>query len=288
MKYFYLTLFILPFSLHSQTSVTNSPSAAVTSPSSACLACPGEIWNNETNVFSANNMFASVNLTANGNCFQSTCYASRFLYASAFGFSIPAAATIDSIIVDILRVTNSPASARDSIVQLTDGVSMLGADLHSTTLWATTATTATYGHSDPLWSYAFTPATINAVNFGTMLKVMNISPMTTNAGVDHIQMTVYYSTTTGIHSATAAPSSVTWINNNENISAKIHLDKNVQCTSNLYDAEGRLLNSKDLGLLPAGDYEIVPQEYFPAREILFWEIIPGDEIFSEEFVTPQN
>src|ERR1041385_850093 len=107
--------------LVSAQSLTQSPGTAATIPSPACLSCAGSIWNNETNVSAADGLPADIDLMQNPTCFQSTCFYSRTLASSNFGFSIPGTATILGIQVDILRKAPAINTVVDTIVQLRKG-----------------------------------------------------------------------------------------------------------------------------------------------------------------------
>jgi len=268
--------------ISAQSPVTNPAGFGETVPNPACLACPGSEWSNEMNITAADAQFATISLNQNGFCFQSTCFYSRYLYAHNFNFAIPIGATIDSIFVDILRKAATVNCIRDTIVQLEKVATITGSNLASTNFWPTTAATASYGQTDPLWSTTWLPSDINDAGTGVVLKIENATANPQQAGVDFIQMTIYYSTATGIHSATSSPSAITWINSISKNSAKVFLDGKTNCVSELYDATGNLLQSENYGQLSAGENEIEMQTSQLATGIYFWRIRIGDKFYTRK------
>ncbi len=94
----------------------------------------------------------------------------------------------------------------DQDVYLLKAGSPVGSNHASTAAWSTSDATESYGSSSDLWGTTWTPAQINASNFGVRLNVRNTSATASNtAYVDYIEITVRYSpdTTTGIGSSGA-------------------------------------------------------------------------------------
>ena len=173
-----------------------------------CLACPGGEWNNFQYITNADHQYAEVTLAAYPSCFQSTCYYSRILFAYDFGFTIPAAATITGVKAAVLRMSTAATAVSDSAVQLFNG-QPTGMNHASQALWTPALTTEIYGDSTDTWGIALTPDSVNSNLFGLAVQVMNknLSASFITASVDHITMTVYYSTGTGIQSQTRYNSS---------------------------------------------------------------------------------
>ncbi|HEU4719120.1 MAG TPA: T9SS type A sorting domain-containing protein, partial [Bacteroidia bacterium] len=264
-------LFLLPVFISAQ-SVTLSPDTALTSPSSACLACTGTTWNNEGNVSLPDGLSASTTLMQNGSCFQSSCYCSRFLYANSFGFSIPLNASIDSILVDVLRYASIAGAIKDSVIQLDKSGTLVGNNLYSSAFWPATGASTTYGHSDPLWGTApgfWTPADLNDPASGVSIKVTNLSSGQAAAYVDHIQMTVFYSTAAGTFSASSSPSRLFISSGGTDEIIAITGDGKQHYSVSLMDATGKLILQQDLGIPGPGRNEfsihlpgLVPGIYF--------------------------
>ena len=66
-------------------------------------------------------------------------------------------------------------------------------DHASGTDWGTTDGTVTYGSASDLWGTTWTPAQINASNFGVRLKVGNRTSSSRTASINRIRVTVTYS-----------------------------------------------------------------------------------------------
>jgi hypothetical protein len=243
-----ITAFTIPRFSFAQTSGPNDPGAAATVPSSACLACPGEIWNNETDVFLLDNNSAYAAVQPNGQCFQSNCYYTRYLFASNFGFNIPGTATINGITVDIYRVSGNTNSVTDSTVKLSLTGLPTGANRAITTAWPLAAAYYTYGSSTDLWGLSLTPADVNTATFGVFLKVYNQSNLTTTPTVNHIRITVDYTMSTGIHSSqTADPSAFNIYQNNTDLQVAFFLaGEAARGVLGIYDQLGSLVIKKEL------------------------------------------
>lgn len=124
---------------------------------------------------------------------------SRYLNASSFGFTIPAGVTIDGIIVEIERAANKDTGGNyvvDNRVRIVKGGVVGTTDKADTsTHWPTADTYKSYGAADDLWGETWTYSDINASNFGVVLASNNFtSDGSTEAHVDHIRITVHYST----------------------------------------------------------------------------------------------
>ena len=187
--------------------VTMAAGTGTTSPSNACLACPGSGWNNETNVTVLDGMPADVNLMQNAFCFQSTCYYSRSLLSSQFGFSIPGTATILGIEVNIVREGPAINTIRDTTVLISQNGILASSNYKSGTFWPATYANQLYGGPSDLWGLTWVPADINNPATAVRLGVYNTTASSVSGvNVDYVSMTVYYSTTTGIiESQTSSP-----------------------------------------------------------------------------------
>jgi hypothetical protein len=168
-----------------------------------CLACSGGEWNDFQNVSYVDHQYATAGLAAYPSCFQSTCFYSRILFAHDFGFTIPAGAVITGITARILRMSTLATGVADSAIRLYTGTPV-GINHAVTTYWTPNPMAVQYGDSTDTWGNSFTPDSVNSAQFGLSVQVMNknISGSFATASVDHIEMTVYYSTGTGIQSQT--------------------------------------------------------------------------------------
>lgn len=148
----------------------------------------GGSWTNTGNILADDTNYATVTIGTNGT--------SEYLQATNYGFSIPAGAVINGIQVTLARQSSSNtggASTNDADLNLLKGGVIVGTDKAVTTDWPTTMTPTTYGGVADLWGTTWTPADINASNFGVSLSVLNQSGFSNRtASVDYIQITVTY------------------------------------------------------------------------------------------------
>ena len=154
-----------------------SPSAASTSDSNGGTAD----WTNPTNILTDNGAVASA-----GTGFEATSY---LLLATGFGFDIPTGATVDGILVEWDR-NYTGISAADSSVRLLKAGTPTGGDKSVGAAWPSSSAYAGYGGSSDLWGTTWTPAEVNASDFGAAIAAL--IGATSNAAVDHVRITVTY------------------------------------------------------------------------------------------------
>lgn len=164
-------------------------------------------WNNESNITADDTNYATSVLT--------TSATSEYLQGTNYGFAIPANATINGITVEIMRQSSANTagfSINDVDVNLLKAGVIVGTDKASGSDWPTSMTAATYGGPADLWGTTWTPAQINASNFGVSLSVQNESFVTNRtASVDYMTITVTWSQTAQtINVGTPAPASATY------------------------------------------------------------------------------
>ena len=122
------------------------------------------------------------------------------LIARNFGFTVPAGATIDGLIVEIDR-RRFAGAASDFRVQIYDqGAGAFRGDnkAAAATAWPATLSIATYGASNDLWNAAanLTQAFVTSTAFGIALSV-DADAANTDIGVDFIRTTVHYTAAAG-------------------------------------------------------------------------------------------
>ena len=128
----------------------------------------------------------------------------NYLQGTSFGFNIPSGATINGIQVSINRFASVSAGSdnvQDNVVSLIKAGTVTGDNKSAAGNWATATTTvASYGGASDLWGTTWTPAQINASDFGVALSV-NITRDngTVTASVDYISVTVSYTIDQVIH-----------------------------------------------------------------------------------------
>jgi Bacterial Ig-like domain (group 3) len=163
-----------------------------------------QVWQNPNNITApVGSPYATVTLNKNGQF-------SHYLRATNYGFSVPGDATITGIMVVINRQSsgNNP-SIIDNVVSLVKAGSVVGQNKNSALAWPSSMGTATYGGSTDLWGTTWTPAEINATDFGVVLAAyrQNSGNNDRTASVDYIQVSVYYTepTTTSVDCGNGTP-----------------------------------------------------------------------------------
>jgi hypothetical protein len=120
------------------------------------------------------------------------------LQCLSYGFAIPANAIVVGIEVNIERRSSSIANggSRDASVRLVKAGAAAGTDLATATTYTTTDTVETHGGPTNLWGTTWTPAQINAANFGAQFSATKASAAGGGhtVSVDQIQIVVYYDT----------------------------------------------------------------------------------------------
>ena len=147
-------------------------------------------WVNPTNATSSDNVYTTATFTITSE--------SYYLKATNFGFSIPAGATIDGILVEVERFNqfSSEDQVYDKYVKIVKSDGTIGTTNKANLInWPASDTYVSYGTSTDLWDETWSPADINDVDFGVVLSAY-ITHLAQNAGalakVDHIRITITY------------------------------------------------------------------------------------------------
>ena len=144
----------------------------------------GNAWGSPSNAGASDNSYAATPSMGSGDI-------SDRLLATNFGFSVPGGETVVGIVVEVERKASAASAIFEVDALLFKGGSSAGITDHASgTPWPTTEAYATYGTASDLWGTTWTPAQINASNFGFGL-VVTASGATASASVDHIRITVY-------------------------------------------------------------------------------------------------
>ena len=162
------------------------PSQGANSPSSATTSVAGgtQAWLGELNTFVADSNLATVS----GDPGIATT--SHRLEVSGFGFTIPTAAAIDGILVEILKA--GLGSSTDSSIRLLTAGSPVGDDkAQMGTPWPGSPAYTSHGSETDAWRAGLTPTEINKATFGVGIVVA--LPAVSSADVDHVRVTVWYS-----------------------------------------------------------------------------------------------
>jgi Tfp pilus assembly protein PilX len=155
-----------------------------TATSSTRSAGAGTGWTSSGNIGASDNARATTSVSGNG--------LSANLDASGFGFSVPTDAIVTGIRVSVERGASTSGAIGDRDVYLMKNGTALGSDHASSGDWNASDSIRTYGGSFDLWGTTWTPAEVNAGNFGLRFRVDNDAGSSVTASVDHIQITVYY------------------------------------------------------------------------------------------------
>jgi hypothetical protein len=127
---------------------------------------------------------------------------SKYLKVTGLGFAIPGTATIKGIALRVRRRTYSAGAGglsssgvRDQSVKLVKAGAIAGSEHANPNRWSHILWgDAVYGGPSDLWGTTWTPAQVNAANFGAVFAGYNSQIETsTDAEVDGFQVTVYYS-----------------------------------------------------------------------------------------------
>jgi hypothetical protein len=199
MKKLLLTISVFATTIaQAQTSVTNSPLSAT---NTMCAFA----YSSSVGYTPAGNVTASDNVYATAVhcdcCDQNT----QCLTVSDFGFTIPAGAVIDGIVLEVEKRRNAGGSSgivEDNGLQIMKGGMLTGPNKSQYGVdWPLTDAYVSYGSSTDLWGTTWTAADINASNFGVSLaSISYVCGATITTRIDHVRMTIYYSTATGISS----------------------------------------------------------------------------------------
>jgi hypothetical protein len=123
------------------------------------------------------------------------------LIAENFGFTIPAAATIEGVIATVTRSGGfavDGSTFADALIGLLPGGAFAGFNRGAVGAWPYTSAgnlPAAYGSPTDLWGVALTPAIINAANFGVVVQATFNNPSnkdTPNGFVQSVALQVYY------------------------------------------------------------------------------------------------
>ena len=164
-------------------------------------------WNNPDNIKTSDSTYSISSTIPPG-----INVISNYLKASNFGFAIPTGATINGIKVEFNKEKFTGSSdVKDTEVKIVKGGAIGSTNkAETTTDWSESFSYVDYGGTTDLWGETWTAEQINASNFGVViaanLKITG-APFLVGAYVDHIRITVYYTT---------AGTPATWTNKSSN------------------------------------------------------------------------
>jgi len=151
-------------------------------------------WSNLSNGISSNNSYISCGTLLGVLASAQTNY----IQASDYGFAIPATATVCGIEVRVERNAAGlliGSSVTDKNVFLMKAGAQVGTNHASGAGWTGSDGVSVYGNNADLWGTTWTPAQINASNFGVLFSAqMNagLASLFLTANIDAITVTVHY------------------------------------------------------------------------------------------------
>jgi MSHA biogenesis protein MshQ len=145
------------------------------------------VWGTPGNAVSTNASYATA--VVDGST-------SQYLLCTNYGFAIPVGAMITGVTVNVTRRSDSTSNggSQDAAMRLVKAGTPGATDRSTTTVYTTADVVEAHGSAIDLWGTTWTPAEINAANFGAAFATTKAS----NGGaahtvrVDHIQITVDY------------------------------------------------------------------------------------------------
>ena len=111
-----------------------------------------------------------------------------------YGFSIPTDATILGVEVHVLKEAASASTIYDNVVKLIKAGTLAGTSQDVAGAWDTHAGSpyTTYGGPTNLWGTTWTPAQINAADFGVGISADNTTGSAADARIGNVCVRVYY------------------------------------------------------------------------------------------------
>lgn len=181
----FLLILLISQSGNCQLSQTKSCGAA----SNVSITGSTSQWNNSSNVYSSDNIYASLvsNLAGSGSY-------TDYLQLSNFNFSVPTGCIINGIKVFIERA-DANGKSKDYRARIVKNGLIRTIDKALNPSWPGTDNIQSYGGTSDLWGETLTPADINSLYFGFAFAAQRTGggPQITLAKIDHIYITVYYS-----------------------------------------------------------------------------------------------
>jgi hypothetical protein len=114
------------------------------------------------------------------------------LVVDDFGLDVPDGAAIRGITVEVRRAGD--ASVVDDSVRLVKAGKVVGAEHGRPDAWGDEPAWVSYGAEDDLWSEGWTPAELNAADFGVAVSLQYTEDAgNTRAYIDEVRITVAYS-----------------------------------------------------------------------------------------------
>jgi len=186
---FAITFFILAMVVLVFANTAGPNLAGTGGTSGTCNGSTVFCWTSPGNVTTNDGVFAQVALGSSAP--------SNELQGTNFGFAIPAGSTINGITVEIFKKAisgfGSPTDADVTILKAGVATGTNLGHLGAANNWLSAGGIDTYGGSSTLWGATWTPADINAANFGVQISCTEwTGGGSATAGVDFIRITITY------------------------------------------------------------------------------------------------
>lgn len=149
-------------------------------------------WSNPTNIYTSNNVRATVSLDT--PAFDPDDH-SYWLVATGFGHTIPGGATIDGFQFDVEGLASNVTSIKDHLVYAVKAGVIQAVDRADTAYWLTSDTVMVKGTGitpADLWGDTWSVSDVNHSGFGVAISVKNLAVAVRSASIDYISSTVYY------------------------------------------------------------------------------------------------
>lgn len=265
----FIGISLLSLSLCAQTTGPNSP--AVTENRPPCSCYPGEYYSNIQYANASDDQCVNAVLELRPDCQNDSCFYTRYFYAHGFGFTVPLSAVINGITIQIERSADLPGIVADSVIRMVPmNWAVVGNNYAVPNTFGNTDSVVTYGGLADLWGYPFTVNEINSPDFGVAYIVKNNSTLLSpTLCIDHLQITVDYTLTTGEHlQQISSPEGITVTYDPGNGSLLIHSSVNEPGSLRIRDMAGRLISSEEMkeGKLMISTAGFRPGTYLVALE----------------------
>lgn len=128
----------------------------------------------------------------------------HYLKVTGFNFSVPATAGICGILVEVEKSASNTsilATVTDDAVRLVKGGVVTGNNYATGDEWPGTDSYYSYGGNADLWGAGWTPADVNAADFGVVFsaQINGLISLLPSARIDHIRVTVFYNDPLPVH-----------------------------------------------------------------------------------------
>jgi hypothetical protein len=188
----------------------------------------GNVWSNLSGALGSSGSGATSTHGGGGST------VSQALNVSAYGFAVPAGATVTGILVGLNKGILVGGGDIDANVQLTKAGVATGSNKASGATWPSSASVVSYGSTGDLWGTTWTPSDINNSGFGVTISAT--MPINAEIEVLSVQITVYYALGSELLKATsygfAVPSNATIVGIQVNVlrasSGASIVDTNIQ------------------------------------------------------------